>query len=67
MDDKVKDKVKIQEIMNEIANLKRYSNELGNNVRGDKLENYINNFSKNINLLNDEVEKIYQDSFNTID
>ena len=67
MEDKVQDKAKIQEILNEISNLKRYSSELANNTRGEKLENYINSLSKNINTLNDKVELIYQDYFNTID
>lgn len=67
MNDKAKDKEKLQEILNEITNLKRYSNELINNSRGEKIENYINSLSRNINVLNDKVENIYQDNFNTID
>ena len=64
MDDTIiKDKVKIQEILNEIDNLKKYSSELANNTRGEKLENLINNLSKNINLLNEETEKIYEENF----
>ena len=67
MNDNTKDKEKLQEIIDEIANLKRYNNELANNTRGDKLENYINSLSRNINNLNDKVETIYQENFNTID
>ena len=67
MNDNAKDKEKIQEILDEIANLKRYNNELANNTRGDKLDNYINSLSRNINNLNDKVETIYQENFNTID
>jgi hypothetical protein len=67
MNDKAKDKEKIQVILDEIANLKRFNNELANNTRGDKLENYINSLSRNINILNDKVEIVYQDNFKTID
>ena len=67
MNDKAKDKEKLQVILDEIANLKRFNNELANNTRGDKLENYINSLSRNINILNDKVENVYQDNFNTID
>ena len=67
MEDKSKYKVKIQEILNELDNLKRYSNELANNVRGDRLENYINNLSRNVVLLSEQTEKVYEDNFNTID
>ena len=67
MNDKAKDKEKLQEILNEIANLKRYNNELANNTRGEKLENYINCLSRNINNLNDKVENIYLNNFNTIE
>lgn len=67
MNDKAKDKEKIQVILDEIANLKRFNNELANNTRGDKLENYINSLSRNINILNDKVEMVYQDNFKTID
>ena len=67
MNDKAKDKEKLQEILNEIANLKRYNNELANNTRGEKLENYINSLSRNINNLNDKVENVYLNNFNTIE
>lgn len=63
MEDKVKDKAKIQEILDEINNLKKYSNDLANNTRGDKLENLINNLNKNINLLNNKTEEIYNNNF----
>ncbi len=63
MEDKVKDKAKIQEILDEIDNLKKYSNDLANNTRGEKLENLINNLNKNINLLNNKTEEIYNNNF----
>lgn len=61
MDDLVKDKLKLEEILNEIANLKKYKNELASNTRGEALEQYIDNLSKNINLLEQSVEKTYDD------
>ena len=63
MEDKVKDKAKIQEILDEIDNLKRYSNDLANNTRGEKLENLVNNLNKNISLLNNKTEEIYNNNF----
>lgn len=62
-DTRINDKMKVQEILNEISNLKKYSNELANNISGVKLENLINNLTKNINVLNDETEKIYDQNF----
>ncbi len=59
MEDKTKDKAKLQEMINELSNLKKYCNELGYNTRGDKLERYINALSKNITLFDNEVENIY--------
>lgn len=63
MEDKVKDKAKLQEILDEIDNLKKYSNDLANNTRGEKFENLINNLNKNINLLNNKTEEIYDKNF----
>jgi len=66
MDDLIKDKQKIEEILNEINNLKKYCNELANNTKGQKLENYINNLNKTIQLLNNKVEIIYQNNLKSI-
>ena len=63
MEDKTKDKVKIQEMLLELSNLKKYANDLANNTRGDKLERYINVLSKNITLLDEHMEKTYEDNF----
>ncbi len=65
-DDKVKDKIKIDEILEEIQNLKKYSRELANNTQGEKLENYIDNLSKNINQFEEKVEKIYEDNYTKV-
>ena len=61
------DKQKMQDILDEIANLTTYCNGLANNTRGEHLENYVNNLSKNINQLGNKVDEIYQKNFKTID
>jgi len=57
------DKLKIEEILEEIQNLKKYSRELANNTSGEKLENYIDSLSKDINQFEINVEKIYEEQF----
>ena len=52
-------KLKMQDIINEVTNLKRYNNELGNNIKGEKLENYIDKLNKEIMIAEDNVETIY--------
>ena len=59
----IKDKTKMDEILNELVNLKNYSNELASNTRGEKLENYIDKLSKDINSLKIQVETIYEENF----
>ena len=54
-----KRKLEIQDIMNEIANIKRYNNELHNNCRGDKLEDYLNKLNNNITQAQIKLETIY--------
>ena len=63
--DITKDKLKFKEILDEIANLKKYNRELGSNTRGETLEQYIDNIDKNINSLETTIEKIYDENFNT--
>lgn len=58
-----KDKLIFDDILIEIDNLKKYNNELANNVRGDKLENYINNINSNIHNYENNIEKIYEENF----
>ena len=65
MEDRVNDKVKIKEILNEIDNLKKYTTDLANNTRGEKLESFVNNLNKNVNLLNNKAEDIYEKFFVT--
>jgi len=59
----VQDKVKLQEILDEISNLKRYCNDLVNNTRGEKLENYIDNLNKSIISLENAIEIIYEKEY----
>ena len=56
------DKTKIKEILNELSNLKKYSNDLANNTRGEKLESYIDNLSRNVVLLENKIETLYDES-----
>ncbi len=68
MDDKkLKDKLILDDILNEIDNLKRYNNELASNTRGEKLESYISNIQKNINTLETNVEKVYEEYFEPVE
>ena len=68
MDESInKDKVKIEEILNEIENLKKYNNELASSVRGEKLESYVDSLSKNIKLFQNKIEETYGSNYNNID
>ncbi len=58
-----KDKLIFDDILIEIDNLKKYNNELANNVRGDELENYINKVNSNIHNYENNIEKIYEENF----
>ena len=65
MDDNTnQDKIKIQEILDEITNLRKYSGDLANNIRGEKLEEYVDNLNKSINSLEEKVEIIYDKKYN---
>ena len=57
------DKLKIEEILEEIQNLKKYNRELANNTSGEKLENYIDSLSKDINQFEINVERVYEEHF----
>lgn len=59
----IKDKMKLQEILNELANLKKYKNDLANNMRGDKLEQFIDELNKNIVLLENTIETFYDKNY----
>ncbi len=61
-----KDKIKIEEIFNEIENLKKYNNELASSVRGEKLESYVDSLNKNIKLFQNKLEETYGDNYKNI-
>lgn len=63
-DNNNQDKIKIQEILDEITNLRKYSGDLANNIRGEKLEEYVDNLNKSINSLEEKVEIIYDKKYN---
>ncbi len=65
MNDKISDKAKMLEILNDVETLKQYGHELAENTRGEKLEDHINQLLKNITLLNNKVEDICLDKLNT--
>ena len=52
----INDKLKLESILNEINNLKRYNKQLNENTKGEKLENYINVLNKSLLSLEDKIE-----------
>ncbi len=52
-------KVKTQIILDEIDNLDKYSKRMSINVRGNKLESYMDNINKSITKLKNETEIFY--------
>ncbi len=60
MNDNVdKSKLRMHDIMEEIANLKKYNSELMANCSGDKLEEYLNQLNSNIVKAQIKAEEIY--------
>ena len=64
MEDLVKEKSKTKDILMEIDNLKKYTNQLSNNVRSEKLENYITTMNNSISNLENETESFYNEKYN---
>ena len=64
MEDLIKEKSKTKDILMEIDNLKKYTNQLSNNVRSEKLENYITTMNNSISNLQDETENYYNENYN---
>ena len=63
MDNNVdKTKLRIQDIMSEIANLKKYNNDLRANCSGEKLEEYLDRLNNNIVQTQIKVENIYNET-----
>ena len=61
--EEAKSKLKMQDIFNELINLKKYNSDLHNNVRGEKLENYLNELDKSILKAQNKAEDIYTKNF----
>ena len=57
-------KVKTQIILDEIDNLDKYNKLMSINVRGDKLESYMDTINKNIKKLKNETEIFYNNHVN---
>lgn len=64
MEDLIKEKSKTKDILMEIDNLKKYTNQLSNNVRSEKLENYITTMNNSISNLENETESFYNEKYN---
>lgn len=65
MNDKdVKNKLKMADIISELNSIKKYNSELFNNVRGEKLENYLNELDKSITKAQNQAETLYIKNFN---
>lgn len=52
-------KIIIEDILNEIDNIKKYNKEIANNVSGDTIESYVNKIEKDINELQTKIEDSY--------
>ena len=52
-------KVIIEDILNEIDNIKKYNKEIANNVSGDTIESYVSKIEKDINELQTKIEDSY--------
>ena len=61
--DITKNKLKMQDIINEITLLKKYNNDLLSNSKGEKIEGYLNKLNKDITKAQDKVEIIYTKNF----
>ena len=52
-------KVIIEDVLNEIDNIKKYNKEIANNVSGDTIESYVSKIEKDINELQTKIEDSY--------
>ena len=62
-DNEAKNKLKMQDIINELDNLKKYNSDLFNSVKGETLENYLNALDKSIIKAQNTAETIYNKNF----
>ena len=67
MDNQGKDKLKTQDILIEIDNLKKYTNDVSSNIKSDKLESFVDLMNKSITKLQKETENFYNDQFTNIE
>ena len=67
MDNQGKDKIKTQDILIEIDNLKKYTNDVSSNIKSDKLESFVDLMNKSITKLQTETENFYNDQFTNIE
>lgn len=58
-----KEKLKTQDILSEIENLKKCTNQIANNVRSNKIESLVDNINNNVNKLQNETEVFYNRKF----
>lgn len=66
MENNGKNKLKTEDILIEIDNLKKYTNNVSSNIRSDKLESFVNLMNKSITKLQTETENYYNENFNNI-
>lgn len=66
MENNGKNKLKTEDILIEIDNLKKYTNNVSSNIRSDKLESFVDLMNKSITKLQTETENYYNENFNNI-
>ena len=64
MEDKTNEKAKTRDILIEIDNIKKYVNNLSNNVQSEKIESFIDVMNQNVNKLQNETEAFYNENYN---
>lgn len=64
MENNGKNKLKTEDILIEIDNLKKYTNNVSSNIRSDKLESFVDLMNKSITKLQTETENYYNENFN---
>ena len=59
MEESSKNKLKIQDMIKELDNIKAYAKELSNNTNSETIENYIYKIEKDIIKVENKLETIY--------
>ena len=52
-----KDKLKLQDMLEEVESLKTYNRELLDNTKGEKLENYIGALDRSVDKLKEKLDE----------